>query len=310
MRKFIVLAMLPMFLGGLMQANAQDKAEKRTAAEEKAIAAVRQMGGHVLDVAQSDKRLEVAYHLADGKVTGKHLAPLKDLKGSLSLLNLRGTAITDADLAQLKDLSALTRLHLEKTAITDAGLVHLKGLANLEYLNLYGTQVTDAGLDQLVGLKKLKKLYIWQSKVTIVGVAKTQKTLPGLQIIPDLVADKKKEEARQIIIAEAKKQLDGLTKKAAAAKAAGDAETKKSAAATAAAAAAKKAYDAETKKVADLAKAADVAKKKAAAAKTAADAATKAAAAAKAKADAATKASADAAKQLADVQATIKAAGG
>ena len=256
MRKFIVLAMLPMFLGGLMQANAQDKAEKRTAAEEKAIAAVRQLGGHVLDVAQSDKRLEVAYHLADGKVTGTHLAPLKDLKGSLTLLNLRGTAITDADLAQLKDLSALTRLHLEKTAITDAGLVHLKGLANLEYLNLYGTQVTDAGLDQLVGLKKLKKLYIWQSKVTIAGVAKTQKALTGLQIIPDLVADKKKEEARVIALAAATKEAEALKPKAAASKTAADAETKKSAAAATAAAAAKKASDAEAKKAAAAATAA------------------------------------------------------
>ncbi|MCH8278646.1 MAG: hypothetical protein IIC12_06930, partial [Proteobacteria bacterium] len=107
----IAVAALLTLLSGLVQANAQDKA-KRTDAEKKAIAQIRKLGGHVLEIAQNDNRLEVAYHLTDGKVTGTHLQPLLALKSSLAKLNLRGTAITDADLALLKDLTGLVRLHL------------------------------------------------------------------------------------------------------------------------------------------------------------------------------------------------------
>jgi hypothetical protein len=157
-------------------------AAQHTEAEKKAIDKVRQLGGFVMELAQNDNRLDVAFHLMDKKITAEHLAPLKDMK-SIVYLNLRGTETNDDLLANLAPVTSLLRLHLEKTKITDKGLAHLKGLVNLEYLNLYGTEITDAGLVNLEGMKKLKSLYLWQTKVTDAGVDKLKKALPQLQII-------------------------------------------------------------------------------------------------------------------------------
>ena len=186
------------FVAAAQEKPAEKPAEKpkRSEAELKAMQALRQMGVHVMELAQNDSRLEVAFHLADGKVTDEKLAPLKDLK-DVYQVNLRGTDITDAGLANLAPLTSLTRLHLEKTKITDAGLAQLKPLANLEYLNLYGTAVTDAGLAQLEGLKKLKKIYLWESKVTDEGCNKLKAAVPEVQIIRGIVEAKPAEEKKE-----------------------------------------------------------------------------------------------------------------
>ena len=176
----------------LSPAFAQEKpAEKpkRTDAELKAIDSLKKMGVHVMELAQNDPRLEVAFHLTDGKVTDEKLAPLKELK-DVYQVNLRGTDITDAGLANLAGLTSLVRLHLEKTKISDAGLVHLKPLANLEYLNLYGAPVTDAGLANLEGLKKLKKVFLWETKVTDEGCNKLKAAVPEIQITRGIVEAK------------------------------------------------------------------------------------------------------------------------
>jgi hypothetical protein len=151
-------------------------------AEKAAIAKIRESGALVLEIAQNDKRLDVSYITAQGKVTNELLLPLKDLT-RLAHLNLRGAEITDDGLVPLAGQKTLIRLHLEKTKITDKGLEQLKGLENLEYLNLYGTEITDAGLVHLEGLKKLRKLYLWQTKVTDEGVKKLQEAIPELKII-------------------------------------------------------------------------------------------------------------------------------
>jgi Leucine-rich repeat (LRR) protein len=151
-------------------------------AEKKAIARIRECGALVLEIAQNDKRLDVSYLTAQGKVNNDLLVPLEELT-RLANLNLRGTEVTDDGLPHFANQKTLVRLHLEKTKITDKGLQHLKGLENLEYLNLYGTEIGDAGLAHLEGLKKLKSLYLWQTKVTDEGVKKLQAALPGLKII-------------------------------------------------------------------------------------------------------------------------------
>ena len=161
--------------------SAQEKPAP-TDAEKAAMAEVRKAGGQVMELAQNDARLDVAFHLADGKIDDAQLASLKNLP-KLAQLNVRGKDITDAGLVNIKDAKGLVRLHLEKTKVTDAGLEQLKGLENLEYLNLYGTAVTDAGLKHLEGLKKLKRLYLWQTPVTDAGVAALKTALPEIQII-------------------------------------------------------------------------------------------------------------------------------
>ena len=170
---------------------------KPGAAEQKAIAALAQKGIDVRPIAANLNWREANLRLHGTNVTDATVAQLKDIVGLVDL-NLANTRVTDAGLANLKGLANLQRLHLELTSITDAGLAHLKGLQNLTYLNLYSTKVTDAGLDHLKGLKHLRNLYVWQTKVTDSGVKKIKAALPNLDVSTgwDLTALAKKEEKK------------------------------------------------------------------------------------------------------------------
>lgn len=155
---------------------------ERSQAETDAIASIQEKGGLVLEVAQNDPSLDVAFHLASKPAEDGDLAPLEHLTNVVNL-NLRKTAVTDAGLAHLKGLKTLQRLHLEKTAVSDAGLEHLEELTGLVYLNLYETAVSDAGLQHLKGLSKLRKLFVWKTKVTQAGVDGLRKSLPELEVV-------------------------------------------------------------------------------------------------------------------------------
>lgn len=217
MRRFSLLVLLcvEVFASTLSAQEKSKEPAKLTQAETDAIAAVKKAGGSVLQVAQNDPRIEVAFHLADGKIGDEQVAAVKPLGNIIYSLNLRGTEVTDKGLESLKDLKSLVRLHLERTKVTDAGLVNLAGLENLEYLNLYGTEITDAGLQSLAGLKKLKKLYVWQTKVTEEGQAKFKAANSTAQLIPDFALDKKRAEleAQRKAEAEAKAKEEEAKKK-------------------------------------------------------------------------------------------------
>ena len=213
---------------------AEDKpkeAPKPTQAELDAIVAVKKAGGSVLQVAQNDSRLDIAFHLADGKIGDEQVASVKPLGNSIFSLNLRGTEVTDKGLEHLKDLKSLVRLHLERTKITDAGLAHLAGLENLEYLNLYGVDVTDAGIQSLAGLKKLKRIYVWQTKMTEEGQAKFKAANTTAQLVPDIALDKKRAEieAQRKAEAEVKAKEEEAKKKAEEEKKKAEEEAKKKA---------------------------------------------------------------------------------
>lgn len=190
-------------LGLFVQTGIAQEKPMPTEAEKAAIAEIKKLGGNVLEIAQNDSRLDVAFHLIDPKINDTQLALVKNLPRTASL-NLRGTEITDGGLANIKDLKGLTKLYLEKTKITDAGLEQLKGLENLEYLNLYGCPgVTDAGLKHLEGLKKLKKIYLWQTPVTDAGAAALKAAIPEIKIDrgqelpkPEPKPEEKKEEKK------------------------------------------------------------------------------------------------------------------
>jgi len=96
----------------------------------------------------------------------EQLARLAPLQSNLRWLDLAGTKVTDAGLAQVAGMVNLERLHLERTGVTDAGLADLQSLAQLEYLNLYGTSVGDDGLEHLKSLPGLRKVFLWQTSVT------------------------------------------------------------------------------------------------------------------------------------------------
>jgi len=175
----------------------------RSADELAAIESLRKQGALVLELAQTDPRLEVSYLQQVEKFGDAQLVPLKSLKG-LVRLNLRGQGVTDDLVRNIAPLTDLTHLHLEKTKITDKGLSSLKGLKNLEYLNVYGTAVTDAGLKELEGLKNLKQLYVWQTKVTKEGAANLRKAIAkvdvnrGLDDLPPLPKVEEKAPAKEM----------------------------------------------------------------------------------------------------------------
>ena len=198
------LGLLVTLLGIAGPLAAQEKPE-HSDAEKAAMAEVKKLGGQVMELAQTDPHLEVAYHLTDGQVGDDHLKPLANMPLLVSI-NLRGTAITNAGLAHLKQAKSLKRLHLEKTQITDEGLAHLAALENLEYLNLYGTAITDAGLKHLEGLKNLRKLYLWQTKVTDAGVSALKQKLPELNAIQGLSLTPPPEKKEEPKPEEAKKE--------------------------------------------------------------------------------------------------------
>lgn len=223
-RLALIFTLLAAVTSSMLLAEDKPKeAPKPTQAELDAIAAVKKAGGSVLQVAQNDNRLDIAFHLADGKIGDEQVATVKPLGNIIYSLNLRGTEVTDKGLEQLKDLKSLVRLHLERTKITDAGLANLAALENLEYLNLYGVEVTDAGVQSLAGLKKLKRLYVWQTKVTEEGQAKFKAANTTAQLVPDIALDKKRAEIEAVRKAEAevkakeeeaKKKADEEKKKA------------------------------------------------------------------------------------------------
>jgi YHS domain-containing protein len=141
-------------------------ARKVAPADPATLKALQDVGALAGPLAQNTNIVGVNFMRVSKDINDKHLPQLKKIATQLEWLNLADTKITDAGLANLKDLKHLTRLHLEKTGVGDAGLAHLEGLAYLEYLNLYGTKVTDKGLASIAKLPNLKKVYLWQTQVT------------------------------------------------------------------------------------------------------------------------------------------------
>lgn len=166
----------------LLAADANKVDVEYSAAQKQAIAAVEKQGGLVLRVSANAKNHRVDYHLQGKDLTDAGLANLKNVPGLIDL-NVAGTKITDAGLKQIGAITTLERLNLNNTKVTDAGLANLKGLKNLNYLNLYGAEgVTDKGLVHLKGLSKLKALYLWKTKATKDGVKKLETALKGIRI--------------------------------------------------------------------------------------------------------------------------------
>jgi hypothetical protein len=93
------------------------------------------------------------------KVGDAGLAQFKDCK-DLRWLKLRGTQVTDSGLTQFKDCTNLIDLDVSATRVGDTGMAYLKDCKNLTGLVLVETQVTDAGLPLLKGHENLSRLYL------------------------------------------------------------------------------------------------------------------------------------------------------
>jgi hypothetical protein len=86
-------------------------------------------------------------------------------------VDLRGTKVTDDDLAALGIMKGIYTLNLSFTAVTDKGVAHLAGNSDLAGLNLAGTKVTDAAVAALCRIPSLSTLNIAQTALTEKGIA-------------------------------------------------------------------------------------------------------------------------------------------
>lgn len=152
------------------------------AAQEQALAALRDRGAIADRLAQNATWCEVGFGLAKD-VGDDDLALLSGLEPVLRRLDLSGSAVTDAGLAALSDFAHLKELRLDRTSVTEAALAHLAELSELEVLNLYATEVGDAGVDHLAGLEALRKVYLFETPVTDDGAAALVQARPELIVV-------------------------------------------------------------------------------------------------------------------------------
>ncbi len=136
-------------------------------------------------LARELRRAEVpGLKLRGTEITDAVLAHLKDL-GHLQDLDLGWCkSITDAGLAHVKDLGQLQALDLTWCInITDTGLAHLTGLGQLRELHLTGCNITDAGLAHLKDLGQLRELALFDCRrITSAGVQRIRKALPQCRV--------------------------------------------------------------------------------------------------------------------------------
>lgn len=96
----------------------------------------------------------------------------------------RGASVkfSDADLSNVKGLTAIERIALGDTQISDQGLAHLKNLSHLKHLTLFGAPVTDDGLAHIRKLARLETLSLTGTEVGDAGM-KVLKDLPRLTFL-------------------------------------------------------------------------------------------------------------------------------
>jgi internalin A len=100
---------------------------------------------------------------------------------------LRSLWISDmkinSSMRQIGRLDKLLSLDLPGTDLTDAGLAEIAGIKNLRFLRLDGTKVTDAGILQLSVMTNLRSLELRNTQVSEKGEKALQEFLPKLKII-------------------------------------------------------------------------------------------------------------------------------
>jgi hypothetical protein len=105
--------------------------------------------------------------------TGVTNAGLANFKGceNLTRLELNQTRIGDDGLANFKDCKNLIRLNLANTNLTNAGLAYFKECKNLTHAGLHYTKITDAGLENLKNCPNLAFLSLHHTQITDAGLA-------------------------------------------------------------------------------------------------------------------------------------------
>jgi Leucine-rich repeat (LRR) protein len=115
-------------------------------------------------------------------IDDQSVAQLSLLQNYITLLDLRGSMITDKSGELISKFKKITKLNLRGTKIGDEGIKHFIKLPNLQSLNLSGTEVTDDGFKALNSLSSLKSLYLWGSRVSEDGVSRFTKGNPLVEL--------------------------------------------------------------------------------------------------------------------------------
>lgn len=119
--------------------------------------------------------------LTDSRIGDRGLEAL-GLHVKPAILNLKGTSVTDAGLAQLTHFESLRELDLSDTGVSGPGLAHVAKLPVLQTLTLDGTRVTDASLANLGRLASLQQLNLRKTTIAGTGLRHLDK-LPKLTVL-------------------------------------------------------------------------------------------------------------------------------
>ncbi len=102
------------------------------------------------------------------KVTGAGFEQLS--RCGLKELRLTGSALSDAGLRGIGQISTLTGLGISGTAVSPAGMSHLANLHDLKWLSMQGSGFGDDHLYAVTACNSLRDLRISGSRITVSGV--------------------------------------------------------------------------------------------------------------------------------------------
>lgn len=132
------------------------------AADEKAIARLRDAGVIVMPMAQGNNYVSVDF----ARRASASLIPLLlPLKKQLIQVDLSDIAVGDSSMEVLRQCVALRVVNMRGTKITDKALPGLASLPELRVLNLVGTNVTTQGLMAVRPPAHLHALYLYHTRV-------------------------------------------------------------------------------------------------------------------------------------------------
>jgi Leucine-rich repeat (LRR) protein len=183
---FVVLVVLPFGVWLAVQS-------RRVSQFRQAVGAIEALGGGV-EIGEQDRGPEWLRSLLGehffaraewvwypSGASDEDLIHLRCLPGVLSL-DLVGTRVTDAGLAEVARLRGLEGLGLSGTPITDAGVTQLLALEQLYTLDLNYTVVTDEGLQALARLPALEDLILVDTRVTKGGASRFAAARPDVSL--------------------------------------------------------------------------------------------------------------------------------
>lgn len=108
------------------------------------------------------------------------LTALKQLDPhAIQSLDLSGSAVKDADLAEIVHFNRLNEIDLSDTQITDSGVENIAKIHSLKKIWLDNSKVTDSALKALTALQELQKVSFVGTEVTEQGIEQVKAEFPS-----------------------------------------------------------------------------------------------------------------------------------